>query len=309
MSAAPKTVSVVIPVYNGARTITALLDSLSAGPDGEAEIIVVNDGSTDGTLALLKKYPVRVIDLGRNHGIAHARNRGCERARTPYVAFVDADCVVSPGWAAAWVRAIRAGQRNNPRLAAMAGRVSPYQYGFYDRLAAYIEHWEYQGGPRETRMKLTTSNCICDRKMLQSNGGFDEQLAVDEDRELALRLTRNGYVVAYEPQIAVRHHHARTNLTAIMKHQYYWGAHTGLINEWRYRDLRKLWFIKYIRHPAVYVLIIPGLAAMLTGRILRRIFFQDPAVLVMAPWIYLAKLSYRWGVFTWLLEHKGREYS
>ena len=91
--------SVIIPVYNGAKTIVRCLDSLVAIPDAATalEIIVINDGSQDETLEVVTDYqaqhPEQTISIisQTNQGQSAARNKGLEVARGAYVWFVDAD--------------------------------------------------------------------------------------------------------------------------------------------------------------------------------------------------------------------------
>jgi glycosyltransferase involved in cell wall biosynthesis len=299
--------SVVIPAYNASLTVGALLKTLCSPEAGGPVVIVVNDGSTDSTRDCLGCFPVRVLDSSRNLGIAISRNRGWRAAVTPYVAFVDADCAVGPEWPRQLLVEFQAWQAKDSRVAAMSGRVLPYAEHFCDRLSASIEHWEYQGGIPEERLKLTTSNCICDYRILEKAGGFDERLLVDEDRELALRLATLGYKTAYHPGVSVLHHHNRQTVSAIIRHQYYWGRCTGLLNEWRYQGIRNLWFLKYIRNPWIYFISVPWMAVALTGRIIHRMFPQDWKVLGLAPWIFAAKLAYRYGVFAWLRQPRNLE--
>jgi hypothetical protein len=91
--------SVVIPVYNGEATIGSLLDALLPQCDARCEIIVVDDGSTDGTPALLKGYAERGVKCLRpacNSGAAAARNMGAAAAAGDTVLFFDSDDVPSP---------------------------------------------------------------------------------------------------------------------------------------------------------------------------------------------------------------------
>jgi glycosyltransferase involved in cell wall biosynthesis len=94
-----KTVSVIIPVFNGERTIAAAIDSALAQEfDGEIEVIVVNDGSTDATATVLDAYRGRVTVLNReNRGEGAARNAGVRESRGEYLAFLDADDIWLPG--------------------------------------------------------------------------------------------------------------------------------------------------------------------------------------------------------------------
>jgi len=98
-------ISIVIPVYNAERFIPAMLDRLRmqkrAGTAFEA--VFVNDGSTDGSLSLLREaqkaepFPVQVIDR-ENGGVSSARNAGIAAARGEYIAFADADDVLAPNY-------------------------------------------------------------------------------------------------------------------------------------------------------------------------------------------------------------------
>ena len=98
MSAARKTVSVIIPVFNGEATIAAAIDSALAQEfGGDLEVIVVNDGSTDATSSVLEAYRGRVTVLDRaNGGPASARNVGVQASHGEYVAFLDADDIWMP---------------------------------------------------------------------------------------------------------------------------------------------------------------------------------------------------------------------
>ena len=96
--------TVIVPVHNGARTILNLLDSLSSNRVFPREVIVVENGSTDGTARLLSEwaashpdFPLALLSESVRSR-SRARNRGIERARTPFVAFLDADCVVEEDW-------------------------------------------------------------------------------------------------------------------------------------------------------------------------------------------------------------------
>ncbi len=85
-------VSVIIPVHNGKQTVSRAVDSVLGQSYLEREVIVVDDGSTDSSLELLRKYgsKIRLVEQ-KNAGVASARNRGIKLARGEYVAFLDQD--------------------------------------------------------------------------------------------------------------------------------------------------------------------------------------------------------------------------
>ena len=85
------TFSIIIPAYNAAAYLPRCLDSILSQDFTDYEVIVIDDGSSDGTATTLKQYPkVKVISQS-NHGMATARNRGLEMAQGDYILFVDSD--------------------------------------------------------------------------------------------------------------------------------------------------------------------------------------------------------------------------
>ena len=91
-------VSVIVPIYNGERTLRRCLDSVLAQTLADWECVVVNDGSTDGTSAILKTYTdsrFRVLNVP-NGGVSAAKNRGLEAASGAWIAFLDCDDTLAP---------------------------------------------------------------------------------------------------------------------------------------------------------------------------------------------------------------------
>ncbi|WP_282776961.1 glycosyltransferase family 2 protein [Phaeodactylibacter xiamenensis] len=92
-------VTVVIPLYNGSALIERCLDSVFEQQVANLEVIVVDDGSTDDSVAIVKNYPKPIILLQQqNQGPAAARNKGIEHATGKYIAFLDADDYWLPGF-------------------------------------------------------------------------------------------------------------------------------------------------------------------------------------------------------------------
>lgn len=83
--------SIIIPAYNAEAYLPQCLDSILAQEHQGCEVIVVDDGSTDGTAALLERYPDVKVVHQENHGMSTARNRGLDEARGEYILFVDSD--------------------------------------------------------------------------------------------------------------------------------------------------------------------------------------------------------------------------
>ena len=89
--------SIIIPAYNAEAYLPQCLDSILAQKHQGCEVIVVDDGSTDGTAALLERYPDVKIVHQENHGMSTARNRGLDEARGEYILFVDSDDLLTDG--------------------------------------------------------------------------------------------------------------------------------------------------------------------------------------------------------------------
>ena len=109
----PRSVSVVVPAYNAAGTIAEQLEALAAQRyDGDWELVIVDNGSTDGTADLARRYRQRfeaftLVDDGSRRGHSAPRNAGASAARGELLAYCDADDVVAPGWLQAMADAAR----------------------------------------------------------------------------------------------------------------------------------------------------------------------------------------------------------
>jgi GT2 family glycosyltransferase len=113
MSAEPL-VSIVIVTWNGRQYLEACLNAVAAQEGVDAETILVDNGSTDGSAAFVReRFPrVRIIELRENLGFAGGNNAGAREARGQYVVLLNNDTVPAPGWLAALIRGRDAGGAN-----------------------------------------------------------------------------------------------------------------------------------------------------------------------------------------------------
>ena len=191
--------TVVIPLYDKAGYVQRALDSVFAQTLAPTEILVVNDGSTDGGDAIARRQTdprVRVIDQP-NRGVSAARNVGLEVAREPFVAFLDADDCWRPGLLAAMQAAIEA----------VPGAVL-YAAGF-EHVADGVARRRYAvagppaTGPREVDFfaacrrehPLHMSTTVVSRTAALAAGGFPEGVAFCEDWIFWCRMAIQGRVV------------------------------------------------------------------------------------------------------------------
>lgn len=191
------TVSVVVPAYNAGRTLPRLLKTMAEGTDVPDEVIVVDDGSQSFEPVAQAGLPVRWVRLDHQGPIA-ARNAGWRSAKGEWIAFVDSDCSVTPGWCAAY----RSAMETHPHAGILEG---PLQETFR---RGFFRHWAEN--PRPGR--FPTANAAYRRDVLVELGGLDPRFRwgrfyFREDSDLALRAMRMGAAVWVSA--AVVYHHGR----------------------------------------------------------------------------------------------------
>jgi glycosyltransferase involved in cell wall biosynthesis len=193
-------ISVVIPSYNAERYIGATIASVLAQPQA-LEIIVVDDGSRDQSVALLRDhYPQVRLASQANQGVAAARNNGVALARGEWIAFVDADDIWLPGKLEAQLQAMRA--EPGCRMSYTAWQVWPSDTPRPDD--SYLAELQARAGDRARwdgpsgwiypqlllDCVVWTSTVMMHRSLLDEIGGFDATLRIGEDYDLWLRASR-----------------------------------------------------------------------------------------------------------------------
>lgn len=199
------TVSIVIPLYNDAATIGAVLDGLAvqiAAPD--FEVTVVDDGSTDNGPDLTKGR-ARLLQQA-NAGPAAARNNGAQHARGDVVLFLDSDCVPSPHWVARMVGALENG------FDGVMGTLIAANDGVVPRLVQLEIEDRYRAMSAATNGVdfIAAPSCGFRRQAFLDLGGFNETLRQAEDVEMAYRFTAAGHRIAFVPNAPVAHAHQTT---------------------------------------------------------------------------------------------------
>ncbi len=179
-------VSVILPTFNRAAFLAEAIDSVLAQRNADFELIVVDDGSTDGTPRLLAAYAGRlqVIRQARA-GVSAARNRGVAAARGGLLAFIDSDDLWRPGKLAAQVAFMEA----NPDMAICQTEEIWIRNG--RRVNPGRRHRKACGLIFERSLELclvSPSAVMLRRGLFAAAGGFDESLPACEDYDLWLRI-------------------------------------------------------------------------------------------------------------------------
>ncbi|MCT9078927.1 glycosyltransferase family 2 protein [Streptomyces fulvoviolaceus] len=212
-------VSVIIPLYNTEKHIEACLASVLSQTHRELDVIVVDDGSTDGGAAIAESIAderIRV-DRGPNRGGAAARNHGLDLAKGEIVAFLDADDLWYPDKLSEQISVLQ-----SDRDVVAVGAIFQYLSGDGRRLLSQIGQDARDAGSRE-RLKrgqlapFPINSClIAWADTVRAAGGYDESLPVVEDIDLLSRLALAGSVATvmrplgayrfHSDSLSARHH-------------------------------------------------------------------------------------------------------
>jgi glycosyltransferase involved in cell wall biosynthesis len=219
-------VSVIICSYNGASTIESCLRSMERLRYPEYEVIFVDDGSTDGTQEILKKFPwVRNIRQ-KNMGLSYARNVGMNAARGEVIIYTDSDCEADEDWlyymVLALVRSSHAGM-GGPNLIPDEGSWVADCVGLSP------------GGPTHVMINdreaehVPGCNMAYYTRVAKEINGFDPQFrAAGDDVDFIWRLQHAGYTIGFSPAAQVWHYR-RNTVRAYLKQQKGYGIAEALL--------------------------------------------------------------------------------
>lgn len=206
-------ISVVIPVYNGEKTIRETIESVINQTFEDFELIVIDDGSQDSTLEIVKSIPdsrLKVFSFP-NAGLAASRNRGIKLACGDYISFIDADDLWIPDKLESQLQALQ----DNPQAAvAYSWTDCIDEFGDFSRRGNHIT---IQGNVY-AQLLLTDfiengSNLLIRAQAFQKVGYFDESLPAAEDWDMWLRLAAN-YEFVVVPSVQVLYRLSASSMSA-----------------------------------------------------------------------------------------------
>lgn len=223
------TVSVIIPTYNASSTIVAQLQSLLRQLDGDGEVVVSDNGSTDATAAVVRACAssdprVHLVDSSDAQGPAHARNVGTRASSGDLLLFCDADDEAGEHWIGDMTARLATEQ-------AVSGALHKFRVVSGSRVEADVMHEppNFYGIPWPV-----SANLAMRRSALELIGGFDESLQSGEDIDLGIRLNQAGVSLAFEP--SVMHYRMRSS-SAAERRQLSVYSRWQVILEQRYRQV------------------------------------------------------------------------
>jgi GT2 family glycosyltransferase len=199
------TISIIVPVYNNPQDLDECLTALTASLRPDAEVIVVDDGSTDESASVARRQGVGVVRLAKNSGVAAARNYGAGKARGEILLFVDADVVIAPGMVDRVVKFFE----QHPDVAAVFGSYDalPRATGVVSRYRNLLHHFVHQNANSEASTFWGGCGAVR-RPVFNAIGGFDQKRfrrPSIEDIELGYRLREAGHRIVLDKGLQVTH--------------------------------------------------------------------------------------------------------
>jgi len=213
-------ISVIIPAYNAENKIKKTLNAVLSQkyPEKELEVIVVDDGSSDNTINIIKKFKKVKLITKKHGGPASARNLGVKKSKGDIILFTDSDCIPKKNWIKRMIEPF-----NNKDVVAVAGTYDTLNDDFF--MARFVG---YEIEMRHQKMKeldsidfVGTYNCAFRKLLFLKYGGFNELFkeASGEDPELSFRMIEKGKRIVFQSKSIVYHKHPES-LTKYLKQKY-----------------------------------------------------------------------------------------
>ena len=331
-----RAVSIVIPTYNAELYIEMVLEAIfTQDYSTEVEVIVVNDGSTDDTLALLKKlqekWPFTILDQ-ENQGAVIATNNGFERASHDIILSIDSDVVIGQGW----LRKIMAEFKDEKVGAVQGYYKTPKSVSFWAKMMGYDVEARYDAIPSKEVSQVCTGDTAYRKTAVEKAGPFDPTFKYGYDNDMSYRLQSAGFKLIFLKN-AVVDHYWKADLASYIKQQYRsaYGRmqlirkHTDHIAGDSVSGLRMMVqppltllaamlltvsiILKLIDAETLACYSLIGAAAVVGLILIDRITFaipiirkqRDPSVLLL-PFVHLLRnIIWTWAAIIWVLSKKG----
>ena len=222
-------VSLYIPCFNAQATIHQCLKAVFQQKHPLKEVVVIDDGSTDKTVEIASRYPVKIIKHGTNKGLAAARNTAIKNIKTGFIASLDADCIPEPDWLLKLMKGF-----SSSKIAGIGGRLlEVYSDSPCDRWRSV--HMRQDWGDKETSPAfLFGSNSVFRKKALLKIGLYNEKFTSNYvDVDMCRRLKKERWRLVYIPN-AIANHFKKDDISTLLNNYWRWNV--------TYYQKRKLYF-------------------------------------------------------------------
>ncbi len=218
-----RSISVIIPNYNGARTIGKCLEALFASSYDNFEVVVVDDCSSDGSGDIIRRFPCTLVSLAKHSGAAKARNVGAQNSTGGILFFIDADCMVQGDTLSQVERTVAAGVVVGGTYTKM-----PADSRFFSAFQSVFVN--YSETKKERPDYIATHAMAIEKELFEKSGGFPEDfMPIIEDVEFSHRLRRSGSALEMNPSILVSHFFDFTLIRSLrnaFRKSMYWTAYS-----------------------------------------------------------------------------------
>ena len=290
-------ISVVIPAYNSEKTIDSTIKALLKQnyPKNKYEIIVVDDGSTDKTVDVVSKFPVKLIKL-KHKGPANARNVGAKRSKGNIILFTDADCVPDKNWIKNMTEPFK-----DPQIVGVSGT---YKTLNSDKLMARFVGYEIEY--RHEKMKkqkyidfIGTFSAGYRRNIFLKFKGFDTRFKTSsgEDPELSYRIAKSGLKMVFQKKAFVRHFHPDT-IWKYLKQKYYRAVWRNFMYWRKHRD--KILSDSYTGKMMFPQIFLSGMLSLLIIGLIFIDYIELSSIWLIPPLILLIAILFNLDLITFL---------
>tara|TARA_Y100000310_G_scaffold343396_1_gene450827 strand:+ start:187 stop:1182 length:996 start_codon:yes stop_codon:yes gene_type:complete len=200
MSVKKPKISIVIPMYNAEKTIKKTLDSIYKNPFKDFEVIVINDGGTDNSVEITKKYPVKIFHQ-RNLGVSEARNVGVKNSNSDLILFVDSDVVLPPYTLEKVYETFKNNKINVLQGIPDIGVHYRNKISDYENLYLHY-HFSKQN---DTLNSFYTGFVVIRKSLFEKFEGFNKKIRILEDGEFGQRLLNAGNVIHLDKSLKFLH--------------------------------------------------------------------------------------------------------
>ncbi len=195
--------SVIIPNRNGEKTIGLCLEALFSSSHDSFEVIVVDDCSTDNSIAIIEQFPCVLVQLQRHQGAAEARNRGAQHGTGTTLFFTDADCLVQKNTLATAEQTAK--QQGHDVIIGGTYTCRPFDQHFFSLFQSVFIHFSELKNCLNPDY-VAAHAMVISADTFRNSGGFpDDFLPIIEDVEFSHRLRRRGYGLRMDPKLQVQH--------------------------------------------------------------------------------------------------------